>query len=746
MKIKTREELNYYVGRGNYDKRIKALKTLYTYRRPSNWDKIHINPMSRDSYTNGKDVFIGFFDEELGRDLSEILYMLEAKIAHEAGHINFTDMDGFDRFVNSKPYYVRQMCHNIFNIVEDGRIEYLMCNSYKALKNKILFLRIVLFYDDIKKEVNENKLVRMLSNLLYYATIGVVQDDYRGNMDEDFKKLMPYIDQFVVEASNEKALEIFKEIWKIIEEAFKDEIKQAEEDAKVQQELQELLEELMSKIQQQLEDENILMGANTECMSGGDYDGDLDEKNSPRISGGSQEGDAQENSKESQEKDGEENSNGRGNKDAEDTDGESLEGEAQDNEEGKTTGKDSEDDQETPENELNGSGKDGNSDNADADEDLENSKGSPENDSDGLDGNMRNTSNKPGEVNTGIDEKLEEIKKALEEAKEKEEASSEELKRKKAEKEFAKQQEECTKEAQKDADNIISALNKQGEDMYPKMLSDILKNEFNENDFRKDFIAGEINPAYKEEAKKLNQELKTTLANKNAPDVFFQDKGMLDQQNLYQAAVGINDSVFIRRGNNVKCDYAVSILIDGSGSMEGKKIKDAIKAASIIEDALAGIDDISFRIVSYSAYENISHNLIRDFEDKDNKNYSVASYDKINHDILFGVGNCEYVNFLYESRILQRRPEAEKIMIVLSDGLPCPSNGVRDAVEVTSKVVEKVKKDGIEVVPIFFTTDGIFPDFILKDYKKMYKDNLIHVASEDISKKLTKVLETIVGR
>lgn len=669
MKIKTREELNYYVCRGNYEKRIKALKTLYTHKRPSNWDNIYLNPMSRDSFTNGKDVFIGFFDEELGRDLSEILYMLEAKIAHEAGHINFTDMEGFEDFVESQPYCIKQMCHNIFNIVEDGRIEYLMCNSYKALKNKVLFLRIVLFYDDIKKEVDKNKLVRILSNLLYYATLGVVQDDYKNNMDEDFKKLMPYIDKFVVESSNERALEIFKEIWRIIEETFKDEIKQAlEEDAKAQEELEKLLEELISKTQQKLGDKNILKGSTTECMSGRDYDGDLDVENSPRISGSSQEDDSQENSEESQEKE------------------------------------------------------------------VESSSSS---------GNMINQTNKPV---TGIDKKLEEIKQALEEAKRQEESSSEELKRKKAEKEFAKQQEKCTQEAQKDADSIGSALNKQDEEINPSILSDILKNEFQENDFRKDFITGEISPEYKEEAKKLNQELKTTLANKNAPDVFFQDKGMLDQQNLYQAAVGINDSVFIRRGNNVKCDYAISILIDGSGSMEGRKIKDAIKAAAIIEDALAGIEDISFRIVAYSAHKNINHNLVRDFEDKDNKNYSEASYNKINHDILFGVGNCEYVNFLYESRILQKRPEAEKIMIVLSDGLPCPTNGMRDAVEVTSKVVEKVKKDGIEVVPIFFTEDGDFPEFMLKDYKRMYKDNLIHVASEDISKKLTKVLETIVGR
>ena len=710
MKIKTREELNYYVCRGNYEKRIKALKTLYTHKRPSNWDNIYINPMSRDSFTNGKDVFIGFFDEELDRDLSEILYMLEAKIAHEAGHINFTDMERFEDFVDSKPYYVRQMCHNIFNIVEDGRIEYLMCNSYKALKNKVLFLRIVLFYDDIKKEVDENKLVRMLSNLLYYATLGVVQDDYKDNMDVDFKKLMPYIDKFVVEASNIKALEIFKKIWEIIEEAFKEEIEQA----------QKLLEELMSEIQQKLEDENILMGSSTKCMSGNDYDGDLDEENSPRISGGSQEDDSQENSKESQEKDEEGSSSGSGNKEAEDAEGKDVEGKAQD------SGADQEDGQ------VSGQGK--------------SSQDAPANDADELDGNMKNKSNYPCEVNTGIDEKLEEIKKALEEAKKKEEASSEELKRKKAEKEFAKQQEKCTQEAQKDADSIGSALNKQDEEMNPSILSNILRNEFKENDFRKDFIAGEISPEYKEEAKKLNLELKETLANKNAPDVFFQDKGMLDQQNLYQAAVGINDSVFIRRGNNVKCDYAISILIDGSGSMEGRKIKDAIKASAIIEDALAGIEDISFRIVSYSAYDNIYHNLIRDFEDKDNKNCSEASYDKIKHDILLGVGNCEYVNFLYESRILQKRPESEKIMIVLSDGLPCPSSGMRDAIKVTSKVVEKVKKDGIEVVPIFFTEDGDFPEFMLKDYKRMYKDNLIHVASEDISKKLTKVLETIVGR
>lgn len=732
MLVKNRQELNYLFKNGAYDKRINGFKTLYTYKRPSTWKKTTVNPEGIASYTNGEEVVIGFFEEEFGRELSEILYILEAKMAHEAGHINFTNTKIFEEFVADMSYYEGALCHNVFNIVEDGRIEYLMSNVYKALKNKLLFLRIILFYDNIQKEPDKNKLNRILENLLYYATIGVVQDAYRDNLDEEFKELIPYVDEFVTEGNQENSMKIFQKIWEIIRKTFEKEIDQANNDEEKMKKLQELIQKAL----QNMEDKNLEQEQGSD-YNGGDYDGELDKNNSPRISNneGSGEADSEEDSKKTSQK----GSSKEGKENSEDGSGKGSEQEKNQGASNDDTGKTS-----SGENSEKGSSKKSGKGEGGEEDDSSNDSGGA--------GNVQATEvpggsqGGPWEV-LGIDQRMNELKGELEESKEREQNSSEELKRRRAEKAYQKNSDEAERKAQKEAGNIATSLLKNSNVVRSEeSLTSMFGEYFKEEDYRKDFIPKDLDSDAKSKASALHKELKTVLVNKNMPDVHFQDKGMLDQQNLYQAAIGINDSVFIRRGRNVKSDFAISVLIDSSGSMYGMKMADAVKAASIIEDALIGLEDMALRIVAYSAYDLIYHNLIRDFEDKDTKNYSSSAAKRLEKVAANGNGNCEYINMLYESQMLQKRGESEKILIILSDGLPCGSDGVWDPKAVTAKAVEKVKKDGVEVIPIFFKENNDFIEQELQDYKDMYKENLIHTDSGNIEKQLTKILKTVVNR
>ena len=85
-----------------------------------------------------------------------------------------------------------------------------------------------------------------------------------------------------------------------------------------------------------------------------------------------------------------------------------------------------------------------------------------------------------------------------------------------------------------------------------------------------------------------------------------------------------------------------------------------------------------------------------------------------------------------------KRPEKDKILIVLSDGLP-PS------IEDTKEAIKEARKEKIHLVGIMFGNEE-FRRNNFEQYKKMYEKNIIATAPKGIPSKLTSVLKQILTR
>lgn len=696
MKITSRDQLNYILQTG-YERRFKGWKSLYTYKRPSKWKNLIINPLSEESFTNGEDVYIGFLNAELNKDLSEILYMAEAKVAHEAGHVNFTNMELFNQFINQQPSKAAQwFCHNILNIIEDGRIENLMANEYKTLKNKFLYLRVNVFYDELTCPCNKDKITRILNNLLYYATMGMVQDAYRDHIDKELLNIIPLVDKYIYTRSATEAVDIFKSIWQEIYKMFEEYIKNNQQKSNNQ-----TLDDIMQKVKEEIlasskgyteNPEDVHNDSTVDC---GDYEGDIDKKD------GTGESNLQNNTeKEAKEEvKGETIETSQGN--IPDISGESIESIGDSDKSSKKTSAKSTSAAET-----------------DAGSDL----------------------------SSTAETVLQDLKRDLEMAQEEYNNSKEEIVRKKRQQDYEKRVKSSYEQMKKELNKVCSTANEAG---VPKeqliKISKLFSKGFSEEDYRTKIKLQSLGGKLKQQASLLHNKLETILVNKNMPDLLFQDRGQVDQSNLYQSLIGINDDIFIRRGQNIKSDYAISMLIDTSSSMHNQKFNNAIKAAAIIEEAIAEMSDIALRIVSFGAVgTNVYNRLLRNFDDKINKNFSQGALPLLEDVMINGQGNLDYINLLYEAEMLKNRPESDKIIIILSDGLP-NTRGTIDGALANKKAVSHIRDLGIEVVPIFFTSFDIEKEF-KKRLVDMYKTNVIYTQPSQINKHLIKTLKTIVNR
>lgn len=696
MKITSRDQLNYILQTG-YERRFKGWKSLYTYKRPSKWKNLIINPLSEESFTNGEDVYIGFLNAELNKDLSEILYMAEAKVAHEAGHVNFTNMELFNQFINQQPSKAAQwFCHNILNIIEDGRIENLMANEYKTLKNKFLYLRVNVFYDELTCPCNKDKITRILNNLLYYATMGMVQDAYRDHIDKELLNIIPLVDKYIYTRSATEAVDIFKSIWQEIYKMFEEYIKNNQQKSN-----NKTLDDIMQKVKEEIlasskgyteNPEDVHNDSTVDC---GDYEGDIDKKD------GTGESNLQNNTeKEAKEEvKGETIETSQGN--IPDISGESIESIGDSDKSSKKT-----------------SAKSTSAAEADAGSDL----------------------------SSTAETVLQDLKRDLEMAQEEYNNSKEEIIRKKRQQDYEKRVKSSYEQMKKELNKVCSTANKAG---VPKeqliKISKLFSKGFSEEDYRTKIKLQSLGGKLKQQASLLHNKLETILVNKNMPDLLFQDRGQVDQSNLYQSLIGINDDIFIRRGQNIKSDYAISMLIDTSSSMHNQKFNNAIKAAAIIEEAIAEMSDIALRIVSFGAVgTNVYNRLLRNFDDKINKNFSQGALPLLEDVMINGQGNLDYINLLYEAEMLKNRPESDKIIIILSDGLP-NTRGTIDGALANKKAVSHIRDLGIEVVPIFFTSFDIEKEF-KKRLVDMYKTNVIYTQPSQINKHLIKTLKTIVNR
>lgn len=205
--------------------------------------------------------------------------------------------------------------------------------------------------------------------------------------------------------------------------------------------------------------------------------------------------------------------------------------------------------------------------------------------------------------------------------------------------------------------------------------------------------------------------------------------GRIKTKDLWRTSLG-ETTIMYKKSLAYKKNLALYLLIDASGSMrENIDINNqkmprmylANRTAAVIEEGLS--DYINMEI----AYFNPSHIIVRSFDSPQNKYYVWSKQ------MCADGCNTDYENIKIAHDKLLKRKEEKKIIIIVSDGLPCgDSSDGYNAQQLVRAEVISAKKDHIETIAVSLYSDS-------KLYKNMY-DNIISCNSSDLKNKLVSIL------
>jgi len=199
--------------------------------------------------------------------------------------------------------------------------------------------------------------------------------------------------------------------------------------------------------------------------------------------------------------------------------------------------------------------------------------------------------------------------------------------------------------------------------------------------------------------------LKKALIRRNERELQRKDNGLLVARDLWKVGRTEERKLFLKEENKDNSAFVVDILIDASGSQRARQGAIAMQAF-IISEAMSAVG-LPFRVMSFSTFwEYTVLHLFREFEDGRAENRNIFEYRAManNRDGLAIRAACES---------LAKRPEENKLLIVLSDGRP--NNALRNrpghrnpepyvgeyAVRDTAAEVRRARGTGISVLGIF---------------------------------------------
>ncbi len=259
-----------------------------------------------------------------------------------------------------------------------------------------------------------------------------------------------------------------------------------------------------------------------------------------------------------------------------------------------------------------------------------------------------------------------------------------------ARKEFEKADEkQHSSNLQKEADEILKDIVNKGRgscELVPAYSTERIEVGFDQV-----AIYDEIYESISSVSKHLSRKLSNLLDDREIESV---DSGYLMGQRFNARDVVHGDGKYFSRicEPDGKIRVCFGILVDESGSMYGRKALDARKVAILLEDTLRKID-VPLMICGHTTYgSNVRIRNYVDFYTNDSKDrYRLA-------EICGMENNIDGAAITYMGEKLLKRPEEKKVLIVISDGMPCgPSFYCRDSDEDTAVAVKTYRKKGINV-------------------------------------------------
>jgi hypothetical protein len=187
-------------------------------------------------------------------------------------------------------------------------------------------------------------------------------------------------------------------------------------------------------------------------------------------------------------------------------------------------------------------------------------------------------------------------------------------------------------------------------------------------------------------------------------------------------------------------DVGFLFMVDGSGSMEGERLKGVMAAMIIIHEVLYN-NNIQHSIIEHRAiYDeyNLIHNILVDFTCKNDEKYNILG-------LKADEGTREGFSLYWAERHINKNCSSEyKIIVMISDGAPAHTNedpidyipplSIKD----TATAAKKIIKRGIPIIAL--ALDLPDDDICYQQLKMIYPDV---VSCQDVSKLTGQLLHLI---
>lgn len=235
------------------------------------------------------------------------------------------------------------------------------------------------------------------------------------------------------------------------------------------------------------------------------------------------------------------------------------------------------------------------------------------------------------------------------------------------------------------------------------------------------------------------------LAKKRVDRDAGRELGRLDSKRLVAGSLGARN-VFYQRVDRKEEDTAITILVDLSGSMGGRKAIVARDSTLALAECLEG-SSMPFKVVGfcnkrgshgrgeggYHRYEPLDTVVFKGYNNSMKQSRAAVAQ----LDDAVGGNNSDYDFIQQELHELKKRPEQRKVLFVLSDGHPaCYSDAsTSEHVKHCKEAIREAAKDGVECVGI-----GICDSAVKEIYKDYVVVNDVNDLSSTVFNKLTNML------
>lgn len=196
-----------------------------------------------------------------------------------------------------------------------------------------------------------------------------------------------------------------------------------------------------------------------------------------------------------------------------------------------------------------------------------------------------------------------------------------------------------------------------------------------------------------------------------------------------KSAYKVDQRFFTKKRNPEKVvDMAIAILVDNSGSMEGKRIESAKEAAILLTEVLERME-IPVFVAGHNCESALCFQIFKNFEDTKYAKYSINR-------MLPGGDNRDGLALEIAGTFLTERQETNKLLIIISDGQP-NSHGYSGelAKKDIKNIVKNYRRQEIKTLAFAIGDDK-------KQVKDIYGESYIDISDYDkFPKTLSKMIE-----